>query len=132
MFLLFCDFLFIVFAVIRNFLSSFFLLPEKSKFERNFYFCYLFSFDVEVDTNSILLSRCLLDRIISLLGIHGFVKCLHIYVKRIISQAEGVKHTFDSKNYFFCRIIEHEHEISLGMFMFLLRNVFFYSIDTNH
>lgn len=93
-FLLYCDFGFIVFCDSKKFFfRPFFFYRKKSKFERNFYFCFLFSFDVEVDTNSILLSRCLLDRIISLLGTHGFVKCLHIYVKRIISQAEGVKHT---------------------------------------
>lgn len=77
----------------RNFsFVPFSVCRKKSKFKRNFYFCYLFSFDVEVDTNSILLSGCLLDRIniqytiytcVSLPGhiiesIYGFVKCLRV------------------------------------------------------
>lgn len=107
MFLLsYCDFGFYCFSVIRKskfFPSSFFpSYRKKSKFERNFllktffFLLHLFSFDVEVDTNSILLSRCLLDRIISLLGICTQicqVFAVYRYVERIISQAEGVKQT---------------------------------------
>lgn len=69
-------FFFIVFCDSKKFiLSSFFYFTRKKKANLKgiLYFCSLFSFDVEVDTNSILLSRCLLDRINIVAGVYIWI-----------------------------------------------------------